>query len=540
MRKLFILLFLFLIPAPESKKNYLPIITTFCNDGVLQEIVNSHNFHETQLDFTTVLIEENSIDPNPFLDYSLTVKFKSPTGKLHTRPGFYNGEVYSVRFTPDEVGEYLYCAIFKEGENVAITNEGTQLYKFFGEINVTTNNNATGFNKFGKLVYTTNRYLKHINGDYFIKTGTNSPENFLAYSGFDNTYDLNGNFIHDYTPHGGIYGVLDYLESVGVNSIYFLPMNIGGDGQDTFPFLTPTALFNYDVSKLNQWNDVFNYAMSKGILLTFVLAEAEPTNVNYLGDFSIERRLFYKEMVARFGHHTVKWNIGEEQPYSIPQLVRYAEYLDSVDSYDKLITFHTRNNDTQAYQAVYNEEVFNISSQQLSPWNANFFTEKLRNETNWIVDIDEAFFEDDGLTCCNASYLRKETLYDVLFSGGNIEWYTDRDVTLENFAEYEEMWFYMSVTKNILQTVDFWLMEPADFMLTNESQEYGGGQVLHNINETLVYLPDASDGGTIHLNGRYFLTVFTHNGSVLFDENIEGVYHFPQMDGDYIYRFVRE
>lgn len=46
---------------------------------------------------------------------------------------------------------------------------------------------APGFLKQGRLEYTGEFYLKFRDDGYWIRGGTNSPENFLAYAGFDNT-----------------------------------------------------------------------------------------------------------------------------------------------------------------------------------------------------------------------------------------------------------------------------------------------------------------------------------------------------------------
>ena len=50
-------------------------------------------------------------------------------------------------------------------------------------------------------------------GKYFLKGGADSPENFLGYYEFDNTYDTEarfnegtnekGKFVHEYAPHAG-------------------------------------------------------------------------------------------------------------------------------------------------------------------------------------------------------------------------------------------------------------------------------------------------------------------------------------------------
>ena len=67
-------------------------------------------------------------------------------------------------------------------------------------------------------------YLKFRNGPYWIRGGTDSPENFLAYAGFDNTPPSHKYAAHpeDWRPGDpdwgdgdgrAIIGVLNYLAS---------------------------------------------------------------------------------------------------------------------------------------------------------------------------------------------------------------------------------------------------------------------------------------------------------------------------------------
>ena len=67
----------------------------------------------------------------------------------------------------------------------------------------------------------------------------------------------------------------NYLADAGLNSLYFLPMNLGGDGQDTSPFLDQSsngfsAVTHYDVGRMEQWNLVFEHAQRRGLLIELV------------------------------------------------------------------------------------------------------------------------------------------------------------------------------------------------------------------------------------------------------------------------------
>ena len=102
-----------------------------------------------------------------------------------------------------------------------------------------------------------------------------------------------------------------------------MTMNIGGDGQDVWPWVgSPERKgspsndhLHYDISKLGQWEQVFAHAQRKGIHLHFVLNESEEANKRELdnGELGVERKLYYRELIARFGHHlALQWNLCEE------------------------------------------------------------------------------------------------------------------------------------------------------------------------------------------------------------------------------------
>jgi hypothetical protein len=123
--------------------------------------------------------------------------------------------------------------------------------------------------------------------------------------------------------------------------------------------------------------------------------------------------------------------------------------------------------------------------------------------------MDENSPASTGLTDSNAPELRKRVLYDVYFSGGNIEWYAGYhdlplggDMRLEDFRTREEMWDYMWYARRFMQeNLPFWQMEPADELLSGEASLYGGGQVFAQQGSVYaIYLPDASPGGELDLS----------------------------------------
>ena len=300
-------------------------------------------WHTLTFAFDGPSAKEEDSSPNPFLDFRLVVEITAPSGKKWTVPGFFAGDgkgagtgnQWQARFTPDEEGDYSYSVSFRAGANVSLSTapgDGTAQAPdaTSGAFSiVATDKTAPDFRGVGRLEYVGKHYLRTQNGDVWIKGGADSPENFLGYAGFDNTVDQSGgvstaglnNGLHEYKPHEkdwqsgdpdwgggkgkGIIGALNYLSSESVNSIYFLPCNLGGDGRETYPYLAPGDLTHMDISKLEQWETVFAHAEAKGIALHFVLNETESGNENLHdgGNLGNQRKLYYRELAARFGHH---------------------------------------------------------------------------------------------------------------------------------------------------------------------------------------------------------------------------------------------
>ncbi len=206
-------------------------------------------------------------------------------------------------FAPDEEGPWNYQTSFRSGSDIAVStdpNAGTAV-AFDGQNGSftvgATDKTGGDFRSKGRLNYVGKHYLQFAgNGEYFIKGGADSPENFLAYREFDNTYTHGGtDFTKLYTPHlndwktgdptwkggkgKGIIGALNYLSSKGMNSVYFLTNNVNGDGKDVWPWVSHTDVYRFDVSKLDQWEIVFSHMDKMGIMLHVITQEIENISV---------------------------------------------------------------------------------------------------------------------------------------------------------------------------------------------------------------------------------------------------------------------
>lgn len=520
---------------------------------------------------TSSVLSESQYKPNPFLDYRYNVILTSPSGTQTTVPGYFAGDgrgngigsVWRARFSADETGEWQYRISFRRGEEVAVSlmdNEGVAMSSD-GETGTFTvspqDADSPGFLAHGRLAYTGEHYLKFADGSHWIKGGVDSPENFFGYAGFDNTYDQPGGAgtgslqdgLHRYESHigdwqtgdplftnssnpdaaKGIIGAINYLSSESVNSLYFLPMNLDGDGRDTYPFLKPSGSpfdnRHYDISKLYQWGMVLEHMQNKGIAAHFVLAETEIGNSNWFddGQLGVERKLYYREMIARYSHLlAIKWNLSEESRFGAERHRQFATYIQALDWAAHPISVHTSHNKPYVqYDEIVGDPLFKASSIQYMAANADRFVEEWREKSvlagwPWVIDMDEIGPATKGLTDNNADELRKTALYPVYFSGGNIEWYfgyhplpLGGDMRTENFRTREPMYRYMRYAREMmLAELPFWQMQPDD-----ELHSAGASSQVQVFSKAgsvyAVYLPDATDTGTLSVPaGDYQLRWF--------------------------------
>lgn len=488
-------------------------------------------WHRITLTFPNGPPTSETATPNPFLDYRLDVTFThAGTGKSLTVPGFFAadgsaesthataGTTWRAHFLPDEIGTWAWNASFVTGTDIAIAPNaasGTPLPPLDGSsgsfVVGTTDKVAPDFRGRGLLRYRDKHHLVFAEtGERYIKGGADSPENFLGYYGFDNTYDNGGlatpglvNGLHRFQPHAGdwnpgdpdwtdedgddgrnIIGALNYVASQGVNSVYFLTYNIdGGDGRDSWPWIStapnePTAseMLRFDCSKLAQWEILFTHMDTLGIQLHVVTQETE--NDNVMGGLNTVRRLYYRELVARFAHHhALIWNIGEENTNSNNERMDFAALIRDLDAYEHPICVHTQFNGINAttglgspYTALYGDPSYEATSLQGTGSNYNGWAISIRNQSAnagrpWVIYGDEQGPRvDDNLD--NLDVLREESLWGNLMGGGaGVEWYfgyqgTFGDVQSEDWRQVEALWQQTDIAVRFMQQhTRFWEME---------------------------------------------------------------------------------
>ena len=534
-------------------------------EAILDPVVEGRRkaWHPMTISFRGPAARETDDSPNSFLDYRLMVTFNGPAGKQYNVPGFYAGDghgggagsVWRAHFTPDTAGRWTFRASFRKGKDVAVSldPDAGQVEVPDGqmdEFTVTgTDPNASGFLSKGKLAYVPGQfYLKTLGDDRFwIKGGTDSPEDLLAYEGFDDTRSGTRFAVKKYAGHvrdwkpgdpdwkdgrgNTIIGAINYLAEQHVNLIYFLPMNIGGDGQNVWPFagqINPAGdpandNTHYDISKLHQWEIVFSHAQEKGIVLHFVFNEAEKNNKLELGgkELTKERKLFYREMTTRFGHHNaIIWNLCEEYNIGLdlgPKSVKeFAAYLAQLDPHDHPITVHHARNPVQAWEPFLGDELFSITSLQIGRGDIEPVVETFRNLTRQAgralpIAVDEFTVTTHSkawLPVDDSVSLRKEKLWPAYLSGGQVEFIVAELLDTQDFRKYDDLWKYIWYARTFMERhLPFWEMEPADELLRGESVYVGktcshDAQVFAKEGQCYaIYLPVARQAGVLDLSG---------------------------------------
>ncbi len=534
-------------------------------EAILDPIIEGQRivWHPITVSFRGPTARETDESPNPFLDYRLVVTFSGPADVKYDVPGFFAGDghgsgtgnVWRAHFTPDVAGHWSFEASFRKGKQIAVSLEpdvgepdipdGQK-----SEFDVTDPDpEAPGFLGKGRLAYSPDMfYLKTLgNNRYWIKGGADSPEDLLAYEGFDNTRSGSRFAVKKYAGHvrdwkpgdpdwgngqgKGIIGALNYLAEQHVNLIYFLTMNIGGDGQNVWPFagkINPAGdpdndNTHYDISKLHQWEIVFSHAQANRIVLHFVLNEAEKKNKLELGgkDLTTERKLFYREMTARFGHHNALiWNLCEEYNLGLnlgPQSIKdFARYLSKLDPYDHPVTVHHAGNPVEAWKPFIGDELFSITSLQIGRGDIEPVVERFRKLTEQAgraipIAVDEFTVTTNDkpwIPVDDSAALRKEKLWPAYLSGGQVEFIVAELLDTQDFRKYEDLWKYVWYARKFMeQHLPFWEMEPADELLSDESIHSGktckhDGQVFAKKGECYaIYLPTARQTGTLDLKG---------------------------------------
>jgi hypothetical protein len=539
-------------------------------------------WHKVTLTLDGPYAHELDNEPNPFTDYRITVSFRHESGSPDYRvPGYFaadgnaanssadSGTSWRAHLSPDKPGKWSYRVSAVKGKHAALdpAMAGDRLARFDGKtgsFNIAPTDKAgRDLRGKGRLQYVGKHHLRFAgSGEYFLKAGPDSPENLLAYADFDGTSSRKGAArregeaapaeLHRYEPHvkdwrpgdpswkggkgKGLIGALNYLAGKACNVFSFLTYNVGGDGYDVWPFAAPEDKLHYDCSKLDQWQIVFQHAQTVGLYLHFKMQEQEnddnrrgdkgenadiPAALDG-GDLGPGRKLYCRELIARFGHAlALNWNLGEENTQSAEQQRAMAKYLHDTDPYRHLIVVHTfpQAQDRVYSQLIGDQSVLTGASLQ-NAWNAahqrtlKWVTESAKSGRPWVVASDEqgpsgfgvppdpgfqghSGRAGEGDKAYDMHDIRKMTLWGNLMAGGaGVEYYfgyqlPQNDLACDDWRSRDKSWDYCRIALDFFarQKIPFWDMRNFNALAGNPDNDNSRYCLARPGELYLVYLP---------------------------------------------------
>ena len=177
--------------------------------------------------------------------------------------------------------------------------------------------------------------------------------------------------------------------------------------------------------------------------LHFKTQETENDQLLDGGALGVDRRLYYRELLARFGHHlALNWNMGEENTQTTAQRIAMADWFASQDPYQHNRVIHTY---PGQIAAVYSELVGDQSDytgvsiqtnwSQVHSRTADWVENSQSTGKPWIVANDEQGNANTGVppdpdypgyngSNPNLNDIRQQVLWGNLMAGGaGVEYY---------------------------------------------------------------------------------------------------------------------
>jgi len=556
-------------------------------DGAVTISGERKTWHRVIIDLDGPFAHERDNKPNPFTDYryEVVVANQAPGGTQHRIRGYFaadgnagetsaeSGTCWRANFVPDAPGEWTYRVEFSQGPDAALDPEagvpdraeplapyhlknGSSIEGTF----TVAESDKTGrdLRAHGFLTRPKDSHYLRFQGsdEYFLKAGADAPETLLAFKDFDGTVTNNpqrgplkswGPHVRDWQPGDptwqggkgkGLVGAINYLAGTGCNAFSFLTYNAGGDGDNVWPFRSRRDTLHYDCSKLDQWGRVFDHATARGMFLHFKLQETENDDLRKKGGkenqavpcaldggkLGRERKLYLKEIVARYGHClALNWNLGEENTQTTEEQMDQARYIAQIDGEKgRALVIHSYpDQQEKVYGALLAHETGTRYLNGASLQNSNVSdchhqVVKWRNRSAqagnpWIISFDEPGNASEG-TPADPGYpgmpdnfdnpsidtVRKHALWGTLMAGGTgVEYYfgyklPQNDLVCEDWRSRDQTFRWSAIALQFFrdEKIPFWQMRPADDLVGNEKHDNSVYCLAKEGEVYLVYLPE--------------------------------------------------
>ncbi|MDA8746391.1 DUF5060 domain-containing protein, partial [Rubripirellula amarantea] len=523
-------------------------------DGSVQITGEQKAWHKVTLNLDGPYAHEKDNEPNPFTDYRMNVAFTHADGTQYVVPGYFaadgdaanssaeSGTTWRAHFAPDKTGQWSYQISFHAGEGVALNDNAAAkpLANFdqkTGTFDVAASDKqGRDLRGQGRLRYVGKHYLQFAqSGKYFLKVGADAPETLLAYEDFDNTVANNPKRapLKTWSAHAqdwnagdptwkgnrgkGLIGAVNYLSGKGCNAFSFLTYNAAGDGDNVWPFIQREDKLHYDCSKLDQWGIVFDHGTQRGMYLHFKMQETENDDHKKGkgsgrvdasldgGDLGTQRKLYCRELIARFGHNlALNWNIGEENTQSHLQQQDMINYIAELDAYHHPIVIHTfPDQQDKVYRPLLGNasqltgaSLQNSSLETTHAQTVKWVSESAKAGKPWVVAFDESGsaahaqcpdlgyngfdgHDRNGKMAYTQHKVRKQTLWGTLMGGGaGCEYYfgyqfDQNDIVCEDWRSRDQSWDYCRIAIGFFHDneIPFWEMTNADELVGNPNHD---------------------------------------------------------------------
>lgn len=413
-------------------------------------------WHNVMVSMKGPWASENDTAPNPFVDYSMVVRFRHESGTPdYFVLGYFacdgnaaessatKGDVWRAHLSPDKAGRWSYEILFRSGPGVAFDFDSGMPQAPFdglrGEFTVApSDKKGKDLRAQGRLQYARKRYLKFSeSGRTFLKLGVEPKLSLLASSDFDDdaaTDDAGlrpqlvdmahandwqvGDPTWKQEKGKGVIGTMNYLASSGLNSVAFATYEPNHEHGGVWPFVSPTQRFTYDCSKLDQWAIVFSHATTRGLCIQLKLHESIDG-----GKLGPERMLYLQQMIARFGHHAaVHWNLEQQDNQTVDDMAAMAAYIREIDPYRHPIFLRVPQEDARDRYVNFLGDKNAMSGVVLhNPWESihrevcRLVDESREAKHHWVIETrapEAATLDVDG------EALRRHTFWGNLMAGG--------------------------------------------------------------------------------------------------------------------------
>ena len=343
------------------------------------------------LDFTGPFRTEN---PATFSDFRLTVSFThAESGRVISAPGFFAadgdsressataGDIWRVHFRPDEPGIWRYSAIFRQGAGVAVATERDAgapagyidgAHGKFPIAPVLEKSRAAkparkrssaeaasgGSRAFdGEELVFVRDPQGQAGGSLSFTAADEALDAVLACGDFDNTVDVGRYAAYErhWAPSDPVWsdgrgkaviGAVNAMASRGANQLR-VSIDASGGAAKAAPWARTDLVLGpvrdaetvtarvFDVSKLDQWEAVLEHMTANQLGIRLALRDSDGVARRGSSDHSarlFERKLFLRELAARFGHHAgLCWSLDRSLSVDADMADELLSFIRTID-----------------------------------------------------------------------------------------------------------------------------------------------------------------------------------------------------------------